>query len=133
MTKQEQAYIPGMCNINQDEVAYRQKAMYFGLGLTVVLLIALVVLGANVFVRSAVLFVPLYIAVISYLQTKNKFCVSYGAAGKQNATDGNKTAEIVVDKESVAADKKKARTMNLQALGSTIIILIVLLIVPATV
>jgi len=121
-----------MCNINQAEVAYRRKAMYFGLVLTIVLLVALVALGTNAFVRSAVLFVPLYIAVIGYLQMKNKFCVAYGAGGKQNATDGNDTAEAVADKKAVEADKKKARIMNLQALASTIAILVVLLLVPAT-
>jgi predicted tellurium resistance membrane protein TerC len=131
MTKHEQAYIPGMCNINQAEVAYRKKAMYVGLGLTIVLLVAMIVFGVNIFIRSAVLFIPLYIAIIGYLQMKNKFCVSYGASGKQNATDGNDKASTVADKKAIAADKKKAREMNTQALISTLVILAVLLLVPS--
>jgi len=131
MTKQEKSYIPGMCNINQDEIAYRRKAMYFGLGVTILLLVAMIVFQVNIFVRSLVLFIPLFIAIIGYLQTKNKFCVAYGASGKQNATDGNESAEAVADTDAQAADKKKARTMNLQAFVSTIIILVILLLVPA--
>jgi hypothetical protein len=132
MTKQD-AYIPGMCNINQDEIAYRRKAMYFGLAVTVLLLVALIFFQVNVYIRSLVLFIPLFIAIIGYLQTKNKFCVAYGASGKQNATDGSESAEAIADKEAIEVDKKKARTMNLQAFVSTVIILMLLLLVPAVV
>lgn len=85
----EQAYIPGMCNINAAEVAYRRKAMWFGIGTAVTLLIGLLALSAVWWVRILVLFVPVYIGAIGYLQVKNRFCASYGSKGQQNANEGS--------------------------------------------
>ena len=118
-----------MCNINKAEVAYRKKAMWFGVGLSVVLLAVMVGLAVPIAVR-VLLFVPIYIAAIGYLQVRNKFCVAYGASGKQNATDGSDTALEVAEAEAKAADKKKSQKMNLQALGITIVVLVLILFIP---
>ena len=129
--QKQQAYIPGMCNINTAEVAYRRKAMYMALFVTIVLLMVLVFFQVNVFLRSLALALPLYITAICYLQVKNSFCVSYAASGQQNATDGQDTAETITEKSALAADKKKAREMYLQALVATAIPLLLLLLIPA--
>lgn len=122
-------YIPGMCNINTAEVAYRRKAMWFGIGLSVALLVALLVLGAEWWIRILVLFVPVYVGAIGYLQVKNKFCVSYGASGQQNASEDSDAAADV-GTENALIDKKKARKMNLQALGITLTVLVVTALIP---
>ena len=121
----ESTYIPGMCNINKAEVAYRRKAMWFGVALSVILFVLLLALQSAWWIVALGLFIPVYIAAIGYLQVKNKFCVSYGSQGKQNASDGNELAEAITDKEALAADKKKTRNMNLQALAITIVVLVV--------
>jgi hypothetical protein len=126
---ESQSYIPGMCNINKAEVAYRKKAMWAGIAISVVLLIALIALSAPVLTRL-LLFVPVYIAVIGYLQVKNKFCVAYGSSGKQNASDGSDIASKVEDDAALAADKKKTRIMNLQAFAVTVVIVALTLLVP---
>lgn len=128
MTK-EQAYIPGMCNINKAEVAYRKKAMWFGVAVSLVLLVALLVIAVPVYVRI-ILFVPIFIASIGYLQVKNSFCVAYGASGRQNASDESEAAVEVTDTEAQAADKKKARTMNLQALIASIVLTVLTFLIP---
>ena len=92
-----------MCNINKAEVAYRKKAMWAGIGISAVLLIALVALSAPVLTRL-VLFVPIYVAAIGYLQVKNKFCVAYGSSGKQNASEGSDTASVIEDDAALAVD-----------------------------
>ncbi len=102
-----------MCNINTAEIAYRRKAMWFGVVLTLLLFVVMVALGLPVLLRL-VLFVPIFIAVIGYLQSKNRFCVSYAASGKQNAAEGSKSA-TAVDAAAHAADTRKARIMNTQA------------------
>lgn len=119
----ESAYIPGMCNINTAEVAYRRKAMWFGIGLSLALFIGLLALGAAWWIRAVILFVPVYIGAIGYLQVKNRFCVSYGASGQQNATDGS-NASAAVGTAHALIDKKKSRKMNLQALGMTLLVLL---------
>jgi hypothetical protein len=120
----QQTYVPGMCNINAAEVAYRRKAMWFGIALSALLLIALIILNAMWWMIALVLFVPVFIGAVGFLQVKNKFCVSYGASGQQNASEGSKAASKVSSKNALI-DKKKARTMNLQALAITIAVLIV--------
>lgn len=118
-----------MCNINKAEVAYRKKAMWLGIGVSAVLLIVLVALSAPVLTRL-VLFVPIYVAAIGYLQVKNKFCVAYGASGKQNASEGSEVATTIEDDAALAADKKKTRTMNLQAFGISLVVLVIALLIP---
>jgi len=118
-----------MCNINKAEVAYRKKAMWFGIGISAVLLILLVALSAPVLTRL-VLFVPIYVAAIGYLQVKNKFCVAYGSSGKQNASEGSDVATTIEDDAALAADKKKTRTMNFHAFGISLVVLAIVLLIP---
>ncbi|HEY1085654.1 MAG TPA: hypothetical protein VGE34_02920 [Candidatus Saccharimonadales bacterium] len=133
MTKtleKKQSYIPGMCNINKAEIAKRRRTMQVGIAVTIVLLMVLVFFQVNIFFRSVVLFVPLYITVISYLQVQNKFCAFYGMTGQQNAVEGHKKAEKVA-REAALVDKDRARKMAYQALAATVIIVLILLLVPS--
>lgn len=114
-------YVPGVCNINTKEIAYRKKAGYFGLGLTIIVAAALLTLGLNRYIRIIVI-VPIFIAAIGFLQAKNKFCVAYAAAGTQNADDGSEKATAVTDNSAVNADKKRAQKMNLQALAISVLL-----------
>jgi hypothetical protein len=113
---QKDAYIPGVCNINYEEIAYRKKSAKLGAALFVILLAAMLALGLGRWVRLA-LFVPAFLAAISYLQAKHKFCVAYGAAGVQNATEGSKSASAITDKAALAKDKARTRQLNAQAVG----------------
>ena len=126
----QESYIPGVCNINPAEIAYRRKAMWFGFGLTAVLFVALLFVNIPNWVRALIIFVPLYIGVIGFFQVRNRFCVSYGASGKQNATAGSESAATVEDQSALNADKRKARTMNLQALLITVAVLLATLLIP---
>lgn len=107
-------YIPGVCNINHAEIAYRRKAGYYGLVATLIVFGVLYTFDVNSWFRL-VIFASAFVATIGFLQSKNKFCVAYGAAGTQNATDGSEVATSVTDKKAVLRDKIKARSMNLQA------------------
>ncbi len=114
MNTDQTKYVPGVCNINHAEIAYRRKAGYFGLATFAVLLLLLLSYGSNALLRI-ILFIPAFIAAISYLQVKNKFCVKYGASGQQNAEEGSQAATSVTDKKAIVLDKIKANGMNLQA------------------
>ena len=121
-------YVPGVCNINHSEIAYRKKAVYVGVVATVTLFGVLYLLDVQAYTR-VILFVPIFIAVIGYLQTKNKFCVAYGASGKQNARNGSGTAEKVNDIDARRKDKQRANAMNIQAAVLSIIFTIILVVV----
>lgn len=118
-----------MCNINQAEIAYRKKAMWFGIELTTGLFLVAIILPISVWARL-ILIVPIYIASIGYLQVVYKFCVAYGASGKQNAREGSDVASNVVDSKARAIDKTKARDLNLRALGMSLVMLALLMLVP---
>lgn len=107
------AYVPGVCNINRDEIAYRRKWRNIGAVSTIVLTVTLFIVSSNRWIRLSI-FLPAFIAAIGYLQAKNKFCVSYAASGLQNAAEDSTKADKV-SKEAHKLDQAKARKMNIQA------------------
>jgi hypothetical protein len=123
------AYIPGVCNINRAEIAYRQKAGYVISVIFVAILALLVLAGLSRWYR-AVLFVPGLLAADCFLQAKNKFCVGYGAAGQHNANEGSSKAVSVEDSAANAKDKKRARQINLQAAGIGLLLTVLAFAIP---
>jgi hypothetical protein len=124
----ETAYIPGVCNINYEEVAIRRKWRNIGFVASFALFAFLIVLGTNRYSRLAV-FLPLFVGFVGYFQVKNRFCVSYAAAGMQNADEGSKSASKVSE-ENTAKDKAKARKMNFQAFVGSIIVTALAILIP---
>lgn len=120
-------YIPGVCNINTKEVAYRRKWRNIGFVSAVVLFAILLIIGANRYVRL-VEFLPLFIGMVGYYQTKHRFCVSYAASGLQNAAEDSEKARGVSDKDALV-DKAFARHINIKsaAIAAGLTILLVLL------
>lgn len=127
MATTDSNYVPGVCNINQTETAYRRKAGYVGLALSIVAAMLLVGLGVDRYFRLVVA-IPIFISAIGFLQAKNKFCVGYAAASLQNTTEGSTDAKEVSDKKAVAADKKRANALNLQALAITTIVTLLIVV-----
>jgi hypothetical protein len=124
MTTETTSYVPGMCNINTAEVAYRRKAMWIGIAISAVLFAVLLAFHVVWWLVPILLFIPVYVGAIGYLQVRNRFCVSYGSRGQQNADENSDAAHDVLEKEALAADKAKTRRMNLQALALTIVIIL---------
>ena len=122
------AYVPGVCNINHAEIAYRQKAGYVLTAVFIAMLAGMLALGLNRWLRVS-LFLPAMLLADCFLQAKNKFCVSYGAAGQHNANDGG-SATSVTDEAAVKKDKARARQINLQAAGIGIVLTLLALAIP---
>lgn len=111
----ENYYTPGVCNINEPEVAYRKKAYYLGLIIGPPLLAILLVVQAAPF-YGVLMFLPAWIGAIGYLQAKYKFCVGYAASGVYNASPEYAETQKIVDEASQKLDKARARKINTQAL-----------------
>lgn len=107
-------YTPGVCNINESEIAYRKKAFYLGIVIAVPLLIFLIVIKASP-ILGLVMFVPAWIGAIGYLQAKYKFCVGYAASGVYNSSDEYADTKAIVDAASKKLDTARARKINTQA------------------
>ena len=129
MTQTNSAYTPGKCNINFAEIEHRRKAAYVGLIVFVITYGALVGLGFSSWFRL-ILFAPAFTAAIGFLQSKHRFCVAYGASGKQNATPGSTQPIEVTNQEHIALDKAKARTLNIRALLIALVITLAALVLP---
>ena len=123
------AYVPGVCNINSAEIAQRRKAGYLGLAIFVILVAPLLVFDLPRLIR-VILFVPAFLAAIGFLQAHYKFCVSYGATGKQNAAEGDKIAQNIIDKAARELDQKRTRTINQQAAGIALLATVAALLIP---
>lgn len=123
------SYVPGVCNINSAEAARRRRAGYLGLAAFAVLALALVLFDIPRLVRI-ILFAPAFLAAIGFLQAHYKFCVGYGAAGVQNATEGDKAAQAIINKSARELDQKRTRKINLQAVAIALLASIVALLAP---
>lgn len=106
-------YTPGVCNINQPEVAYRRKVGHVFAAITVALVGFMVALNQPLFAIGV--FITAFSSAISYLQAKNNFCVAYAAAGKFNASAEYADTKSVASKNDRAKDKAKSNTMYRQA------------------
>jgi len=129
MTDAKTAYIPGVCNINHDEIAYRRKAGRLGLAIFIVVFGFLALTDLSRYYRI-ILFLPALLAAFGYLQARNKFCVGYAAAGQQNAAEGSKKAVSINDKAALVADKRKARQINVQAFAVAMVVNVIAVILP---
>ena len=120
-------YIPGMCNINPKEIAQRRMIGHIGFGITLVLTALLVGFSVDAVFR-VVVFIPAFLAATGYLQARNKFCVGYAGAKQHHADDGD--VVTISDDAALAADKKKARKINLQALAVAVLTTVIVVLIP---
>jgi predicted nucleic acid-binding Zn ribbon protein len=123
------AYVPGVCNINPNEVKKRRNVGHIGLVILVVLLVVFLVLNISRYIRI-ILFLPAFISAIGYLQAKNKFCVGYGGAGQQHADTDSALAVKVTEVPALSADKKRSRQLNLQAFIAALVITVITILIP---
>jgi hypothetical protein len=123
------AYVPGVCNINSTEIAYRRKSGYILLVISMILAGVVIGLGLPVWTRLGLYF-PIFVTAVCFLQVKYKFCVKYGAAGKQNADEGDKIAQDIVDAVARQLDAARTRKIKLQGASIALVVTVVLLLLP---
>ena len=100
-------YIPGTCNIGNEEINKRRQFGIVGLILTVLTYSLFVYFEISRGVRFLI-FIPAGISVIGFLQARMRFCVYYGLAEMFNFDSLGKSSKVEND-EFVRKDKKRAR------------------------
>ena len=110
-------YISGSCNIGPAEIQKRKAAGYFGLALYLICAIVVITTTEPVWVRG-ISFLPALIGSVGFIQARRKFCVAYGFMGAFNFG----TASKVTDKAALAADRKYALSVFMQALIISLIL-----------
>ncbi len=128
----EVVYAPGACNIAHDEVAFRRKFGFVGLGLTVAIAAALFALDAP-FWAFFFLAIPAALTAIGFIQAQESFCVRYASEGRYNIAPGYEDRGKVTDEIAHQADMAKARSMNIRAAAIGIAVAAVLAVLSTAV
>lgn len=108
-------YQAGICNIGGPEVARRKQVAYLGGGAFLFYSIYILLQGSAV--GSAIYaFIPAMIFSIGFIQSRKKFCLAYGLLGTFNFQKLGSISKVT-DKQALAADRRTAATIILQAIG----------------
>ena len=99
-------YIPGVCNIGDEEIKMRKRAGWGGLVATIILWGIFVWFNVPQVWRLT-LFFPAMMSATGFLQARTHFCAYFGFASLFNFGDVGKT-DSVQQAEFRAKDKKKA-------------------------
>jgi hypothetical protein len=108
-------YVPGACNIGPAEIARRRRTGHVGLLATVVVVAALVAVGAPPQARL-IAALPAAASAAGYLQAWLKFCAAFGARGISNFGPLGR-AEEVGGPGVRARDRVRAYQIGLASLG----------------
>ena len=111
-------YRPGICNIGPAEIARRRRAGHVGLAVTIVVLVALVAIGAPPLARIVVA-LPAAAAASGYLQAWFRFCAGFASRGVFNFGPLGQT-ELVADvanDEARRRDRSRATQIGLASLA----------------
>jgi|SRR5580658_9092034 hypothetical protein len=122
-------YVPGVCNINRAEIAKRRTAGYIGTVIFLVVLAAAIYFSLPSIVKL-LLFLPGYLGSIGFLQAREKFCVGFAAASKQNATEGSQEVHDIKDESSHKKDLSRAALMKRQASIIALVFTVIALALP---
>jgi len=109
-------YIPGSCNIGKGEIRRRQSVALVGLISSFLMLLAFSATATPIQIRLLI-FLPLLVASVGFVQSRSKFCLAYGFAGTFNI---GKLGDIkrVASKE----DRKADRVTALKILGKSFLL-----------
>lgn len=121
-------YQPGVCNIGPEEISRRRRSGHVGAAATVVVLVALVAIGAPPLAR-AIVGVPAALAASGYLQAWLKFCAGFGSRGVFNFGPLG-PVEAVADPEAQARDRARAREIGLASLAVGVVVGVVAVLLP---
>ena len=107
-------YLPGSCNIGGVEVRRRRIAGLFGAGLSLLTFLFLVAVGASSGMRI-IIFFPFLLTVISWFQTRRRFCLAFGLAGTFNFGSAADLSRVA-DPADLRADRVRALKTILESL-----------------
>ena len=100
-------YIPGICNIGSEERTIRRNTGYVSLILSIILILLLIELKASK-VFNLIIFFPILLASISFLQDQMHFCAAFGLKGVYNFGKKILKPARIEELEYIKKDREKA-------------------------
>lgn len=122
-------YVPGVCNIGDTEVKFRRVTQGWG-GLAVSIALFTII---NFFQFSYyiyfVLFLPILVSALGFLQAKEKFCAFYGKMGVNNMSGQvGETKEIIgplkKEKDYIKSKSIFIKAASISAAATTILCIV---------
>jgi hypothetical protein len=109
------AYTAGQCNIGKAESNSRRFSGYLWSAAYILSLIALAVLSMPRISRIITI-LPLFLAILSFWQARQKFCVMYAVGGVYNMVDDQVGDTVKISEQKYRrADQLRALRMGLSA------------------
>ena len=99
-------YMPGVCNIGENEITRRKNAGWIGLIVTVIPYILFAYIEVPRFWRLLI-FIPATASAVGFLQARMHFCAYFGMRGVFNFAEIGKT-DTVEKAEFREKDRRKA-------------------------
>jgi predicted secreted protein len=109
----EDNYIPGTCNIGNEQLQKRKKFLIKTVSATLLCIVFLQIFHLDKIWRLF-MFVPFTLTIIGAQQVYFKFCYLFGLKGYYGFGEVGK-AKTVTDEENIKRDKAKARKMILSS------------------
>ena len=113
-------YQAGVCNIGGAEVARRRQVALIG-GISYIALALFLISQNYSALASLMVFPPAMLYSVGFIQARKRFCFAYGLLGTFNFQKLG-TITKVEDKAFLAADRKMAIKIIVQALGVALIL-----------
>ncbi|MGZ3865086.1 MAG: hypothetical protein ACXVC6_14970 [Bacteroidia bacterium] len=76
----EENYIPGVCNIGNEQLTKRKRFLAINIGVNIILIVLMAVLDADRSFRL-LMFIPLAVTSVAAQQVIYKFCYRFGLTG----------------------------------------------------
>jgi hypothetical protein len=108
----EAEYVPGVCNIGPAEIRRRRQSGWVGLGVTILLWVAFLIIRVPAPWRL-LLFFPAMISATGFFQAVLHFCAGFGMRGVFNFGPEVGKTETVKRTEFRLKDRRKARLIGL--------------------
>jgi hypothetical protein len=122
------AYQPGVCNIGPAEIARRRRSGHASLIVSIVLLVALVAVGAPHWTRL-VLVLTAGGSAAGYLQAWFHFCAGFGSQGVYNFGPTGTVAKVA-DADARARDRRRSLEIGLASVAIGVIVGVAAMLLP---
>lgn len=121
-------YIPGTCNLGQEETNRRWRIGYLGTAIALIMILLIELTNQPQWTRLLI-FIPVYYALSGYLQARQKFCYLYGLRGVFSVA-GRQQFGKVEDEAAMQKDRQLVYSLIAKILAGTILITAIYYFLP---
>jgi len=127
-TPEKVIYVPGSCNIGQDEIRRRYRIGFIGLALMIAYILVFKFSDFPKLIKLG-LFIPAFYSVSGFVQAFHKFCYVYGWKGVASLTSRRHLIQVD-DKTATRKDLHNAIIIVLEVILASLMITLLYYFLP---